>query len=129
MVYGLGTVVIALLLGAMLTSALRWARLARAADRSAHGRTRLREGPSVLVGRVGAGTEPAVRLEIHQQGHEEKGSSGNWIHRWVEKERRIRVRPFELALQVTTTRVEGGTVDAGRRAPYEEACVSASHRC
>ncbi|MCC6874225.1 MAG: hypothetical protein IT378_07935 [Sandaracinaceae bacterium] len=96
-VYGLGTVVIALL-GAMLTSALRWARLARAANRSAHGGTTLREGPSVLVGRVGAGTEPAVRLEIHQQGHEEKGSSGDWIHRWVEKERRIRVRPFELEL-------------------------------
>lgn len=75
----------------------------RPADRSADRRSsehpgELREGPTVLTGRVASEGEAAVRVEIELHGTEDQDSSGDWSHRWEEKERRVRVRPFELVL-------------------------------
>lgn len=109
-VYGLGVAGVLALAITMLVYALRWSRRANAADRAVAGACVLREGPIVLAGHVAPGSDPAVRVEIEQRAEEWRDDSGNWSHLWAEKQRRIRVRPFELVLTTgERVRVEPAT--------------------
>lgn len=92
-----------------------WLRLAADADGTVQ--TELREGPAVLAGRVAREEASAVaRVDIRQEGTEEKDSSGDWRHQWTEKERHIWARPFEMEL------------DTGERVRVEPPCTVSPNR-
>lgn len=97
-IYCVGGIGIASLLGWMFVQMMQWRRLAHAADRTV-GAGRLQEGPAVLCGHVCTDEpSPPARVEIEQAGSESKDSSGDWTHRWEEKQRRLHVRPFTMEL-------------------------------
>ena len=76
-------------------------RLGRAADRAFRGEHTLRPGPAVVKGTVleDGGDGAPVRIEIDQRGVEEHGSKGSVSHRWTERSRVVRARPFRLRLE------------------------------
>lgn len=104
---------LALLAGATLLWA-RWRRRARQAQARFQPDQRPAPGRTVLKGRVQyeQGADGAVSVEVEQVGSESE-SSGVWSHRWKEKSRRMKVRPFLLVVGDQETGEERVRVEPG----------------
>lgn len=97
LVDGVGLVGFALLILHALRCRAREDRASRVADASADINPRLTPGPAVLFGKVeyARAATSAVRVDIDQDGTEWE-SSGQWSHKWTEKNRRVHVEPFYI---------------------------------
>jgi hypothetical protein len=90
----IGLVVVAAI---ALRQSLRQGRAAARADASFNPDVALAPGEVVVMGTVELedGANMAVRVEVEQEGTESE-DSGTWSHQWIETDRKIRVRPFQL---------------------------------